>query len=83
MRMRARVRGLKTNRNPYDGHDNGAASEYKVTGMVNAVVGIWATNIFDLPTPRFKNAQNDEADFRLNTFNNLLLIRKVALRPRE
>ena len=67
----------------YDGEDNGAASEYEATGTVIAVVGIWATNIFDLPTPRFKNAQNDEADFRLNTFNNLLLIRKVTLRPRE
>jgi hypothetical protein len=66
-----------------DGEDNGAASEYKTTGTVMAVVGIWATNIFDLPTPRFKNAQNDEADFRLDTFNNLLLIRKVTLRPRE
>ena len=44
---------------------------------------VWATNIFDLPTPRFKNAQNDEADFRLNTFNNQLFVRKVTLRPRE
>jgi hypothetical protein len=67
----------------YDGEINGAASEYEATGTVMAVVGVWATNIFDLPTPRFKNAQNDEADFRLNTFNNLLLIRKVTVRPRR
>ena len=69
----------------YDGHDNGAASEYKATGTVvgGASGRVWATNVFDLPTPRFKNAQNDEADFRLNTFNYQLFIRKVTLRPRE
>jgi len=68
----------------YDGEINGAASEYEATGTVNAVAArVWTTNIFDLPTPRFKNAQNDEADFRLNTFNNQLFIRKVTLRPRE
>jgi hypothetical protein len=67
----------------YDGEDNGAASEYKVTGTAITVAGVWATNIFDLPTPRFKNSQNDEADFRLNTFNNRLFLRKVTLRPRD
>jgi hypothetical protein len=50
---------------------------------VIALAGVWATNIFDLPTPRFKNAQNDEADFRLNMFNNRMFFRKVTLRPRE
>jgi hypothetical protein len=67
----------------YDGEENGAASEYKATDTVLAVAGVWATNIFDLPTPRFKNAQNDEADFRLNTFNSRMFFRKVTLRPRE
>jgi hypothetical protein len=67
----------------YDGHDNGAASEYKVTGTVTSIAGVWATNVFELPTPRFKNAQNDEADFRLNMFNNGMFFRKVTLRPRE
>ena len=68
----------------YDGWENGAASEYEATGIVTAAVArVWATNIFDVPTPRFKNAQNDEADFRVNTFNTQLFVRKVTLRPRE
>jgi hypothetical protein len=67
----------------YDGEDNGAASEYKATDTVMAIAGVWATNLFDLPTPRFKNAQNDEADFRLNTFNNRMFVRKMTLRPHE
>ena len=65
----------------YDGWDDDKSSEYKVTGTVTATAGVWATNSFDVPFPRFRNSQNDEADFRINTFNNRMFFRKVTLRP--
>jgi hypothetical protein len=65
----------------YDGEDNGVPSRYKATAMLPNAAGVWATNVFEVPSPRFRNTQNDEADFRVNTFGSQMFFRKVTLRP--
>jgi hypothetical protein len=67
----------------YDGENNGQPSKYEATPSQTTIRRVWTTNVFDLPFPRFRNSQNDEADFRLNTFNSMIFFRKVTLRPRE
>jgi hypothetical protein len=67
----------------YDGEDNGVPSRYKPTATLANAVGVWATNVFEVSSPRFRNTQNDEADFRVNTFGNQMFFRKVTVRTRE
>ncbi len=67
----------------YDGEDNGVPSRHKTTAMLPNATGVWATNVFEVTSPRFRNAQNEEADFRVNTFGNQMFFRKVTVRTRE
>ncbi len=64
----------------YDAENNGKPSAYKQTAGVSRVGQDWETAVFSLPRPRFRNSQNDEMDFRINTGQRGFLIHKVTLR---